>query len=130
MLAEAIGKSRSSQIVHVQPPANVSQERFAAYAIYEHKKLARVALINFSQFNKSTAANPTPGVRVRIRGSANNMRLKRMAAPGLDERNADFVTWAGQAYTNGTASGKFDVERVSNGVVWVRDSEAVLVFLS
>lgn len=128
MLAEAIGRSGSSQIFHIQSPTNISQDHFAAYAIYEHKKLARIALINFAEFNKTTSA-PSQGVRVKLEGNFSGSRLKRMTAPGMDEKDTDFVTWAGQAYTNGTASGKLQVEPVSNGVVWIRDSEAVLVFL-
>ncbi|KAG8736799.1 hypothetical protein FRC12_017445, partial [Ceratobasidium sp. 428] len=86
----------------------------------------RVALINFAQFNKSSTTGPTHGISVKIDGSTDNMKLKRMTAPGLDEKNTDFVTWAGQAYTNGSTSGRLEVERASNGVVWIRDSEAVL----
>jgi hypothetical protein len=85
--------------------------------------------VNLAQLNRSTIANTYPGVRVKINGVTNNSRLKRMTAPGLDEKNTDLVTWARQAYTNGTASGKLEVERISDDSVWVRDSEAVLVFL-
>lgn len=56
-------------------------------------------------------------------------RLKRLTAPGNDETNADLVTWAGQAWTNGTAFGREKFELVSNGKVKLRGSEAVLVFL-
>lgn len=128
MLAEAIGKSGNTQIVHLPVPSNISQDHFAAYAIYERRKLARVALINFAQFNKTSSAS-RQGVQVKIAGSTRNTRLKRMTAPGIDEKNTDLVTWAGQAYTNGTASGKLQLERVPNDVVWIADSEAALIFL-
>ena len=129
MLAEVIGKSLTSQILHVQPPANVSRENFAAYAVYEKKKLARLALINLAQLNKTEAANSTSGVWVSLPESNGSARVKRMTAPGLDEKETDRVTWAGQAYTNGTAVGDLEVERASGSAVWVRDSEAVLVIL-
>ncbi|CAE6402824.1 unnamed protein product [Rhizoctonia solani] len=130
MLSEIVGKSRTSQIVHLSPPANISTDRFAAYGIYERKKLAKLALINFSIFNKTDASGDAPGIRVHIGGSASRAsRLKRMTAPGLDEKNTDLVTWAGQAYTNGSAVGKLKLEPVINNTVWVRDSEAVLIDL-
>ena len=128
ILAEAIGKSGTSQVVHVSPPANVSTDHFAAYAIYERKKLARLALINFSIYNKTATNNEAPGIRVRIgTGGKKRSWLKRLTAPGLDEKNSDLVTWAGQTYTNGSASGKLNVEPVDDDIVWIRDSEAVLI---
>ncbi|CAE6428102.1 unnamed protein product [Rhizoctonia solani] len=130
MLSEIVGKSRASQIVHLPPPANVSADRFAAYGIYEHKKLAKLALINFSIFNKTNASGDAPGIRVHLGGSGSRAsRLKRMTAPGLDEKNTDLVTWAGQAYTNGSAVGKLKLESIVNNTVWIRDSEAVLIDL-
>ncbi|EUC55654.1 glycoside hydrolase family 79 protein [Rhizoctonia solani AG-3 Rhs1AP] len=130
MLSEIVGKSRASQIVHLPPPANVSTDRFAAYGIYERKKLTKLALINFSVFNKTSTSGDAPGIRVHIEGNGSRTsRLKRMTAPGLDEKNADLVTWAGQAYTNGSAVGKLKLEPVINNTVWVRDSEAVLIDL-
>lgn len=129
MLAEVVGKSHTSQILHIQPPANVSREHFAAYAVYEKKKLARLALVNLAQLNKTEAADSVSGVWVGLPKFDGLARVKRMSAPGLDEKDTDRVTWAGQAYTNGTAFGNLEVERVSGGAVWVRDSEAVLIFL-
>lgn len=129
MLAEVVGKSHTSRILHVEPPANVSRDHFAAYAVYEKKKLARLALVNLAQLNKTEAANSTSGVWVNLPKSNRPAQVKRMTAPGLDEKDADRVTWAGQAYTNGTAFGNLKVERASGGGVWVRDSEAVLVVL-
>jgi hypothetical protein len=51
-----------------------------------------------------------------------------MTAPGLDSKDVRAVTWAGQSYENGTASGALDVESLVDGAVTVRGSEAVLVF--
>jgi hypothetical protein len=132
MLAEVVGRSRKSQIVHLPPPANVSADHFAAYAVYENKQLAKLALINLSVFNKTNTIKDkdAPGVRVQIGNKGGKASwLKRMTAPGLDEKNADLVTWAGQAYTNGSATGKLTLEKVVDNTVWVRDSEAVLISL-
>jgi hypothetical protein len=49
--------------------------------------------------------------------------LKRLTAPGSDEKNADFVTWAGQAWTNGTAVGKEVTEAVHDGKIELRGSD-------
>ncbi|CEL61683.1 hypothetical protein RSOLAG1IB_04433 [Rhizoctonia solani AG-1 IB] len=128
MLSEIVGKSRASQIVHLSPPASISPSRFAAYGVYEHRRLSKLALINFSIFNKTGASEEAPGIRVRIGGgSSKTLRLKRMTAPGLDEKDADLVTWAGQAYTNGSAIGKLKLEALIDNTVWIRDSEAVLI---
>ncbi|KAF8675664.1 hypothetical protein RHS04_06641 [Rhizoctonia solani] len=128
VLAEIVGKSRASQVVHLSPPVSVSADRFAAYGIYEHKKLSKLALINFSIFNKTETGRDAPGIRVRIgERSGKAPRVKRMTAPGLDEKNPDLVTWAGQAYTNGSAVGKLKLESLVDNTVWVRDSEAVLI---
>ena len=51
-----------------------------------------------------------------------------MTAPGADSKDSDTATWAGQAFTNGTASGREEIEGLQNGCVTVRGSEAVLVF--
>ena len=56
------------------------------------------------------------------------VRVKRMTAPGLDSKDSDTATWAGQSYTNGTASGTEVVEGLVDGKVTVKGSEAVLVF--
>jgi hypothetical protein len=55
--------------------------------------------------------------------------LKRLTAPGSDEKNADYVTWAGQAWTNGTGEGKEAIEAVKDGKIELRGSEAVLVLV-
>lgn len=54
--------------------------------------------------------------------------VKRLTASGLDSKDSDSATWAGQAFTNGTASGTEVLETLSEGnKVVVRGSEAVLV---
>lgn len=52
-----------------------------------------------------------------------------MTSPGVDSKDSDLATWAGQAFTNGTASGNEVLESPFEGrEVTVQGSEAVLVF--
>ena len=55
-------------------------------------------------------------------------KVKRMTALGADSKDVDSVTWAGQAFTNGTASGKEVIESLDHGKITVKGSEGVLVF--
>ena len=58
------------------------------------------------------------------------IKVKRMTAPGMDSKDVDIVTWAGQAYTNGTASGEEVLEDVTDGMVVVNGVEGVIVFFN
>lgn len=107
---------------------------FAAYAVYDGGVPARLAVINWQTFNstmgeagvKATSLSLDISALVRKRKTT----LKRLTAPGSDEKNADFVTWAGQAWTSGTAVGKEVTEAVHDGKIELRGSEAVLVLIS
>jgi hypothetical protein len=125
-IAEAIGSSGKSRIHALDPPAGIAAPGFSAYAIYEDKKPARLAIMNLQFFNRTTGTAES-SIVLDV-GTKRRATLKRMTAPGLDEKDSDLVTWAGQAYTNGTASGAEVVELVKDGLVGVRGSEAVLVF--
>lgn len=52
-----------------------------------------------------------------------------MTAPGLNERNPHLATWAGQEYFNGSATGRYVEEVVTDGRVTVGASEGVLITL-
>ncbi|KAJ7775143.1 hypothetical protein B0H16DRAFT_1713571 [Mycena metata] len=137
-LAETVGKSRTSRLLALSPPEGVSPDLFAAYAVYDGdgpgSVPVRIAIINWDTFNstmgKAGAAETSltldisPLLHSRKKGT-----LKRLTAPGNDETDADYVTWAGQAWTNGTAKGREVVEAVEDGKVNVRGSEAILVFI-
>ncbi|KAJ6597209.1 hypothetical protein DFH09DRAFT_114039 [Mycena vulgaris] len=92
---------------------------------------ARIAVINWRTFNRTMGgAGPRRRAWCWIsprRGAT--VTLKRLTAPGNDERDSDFVTWAKQAWTNGTAEGKAVREAVKDGKIQLRGSEAVVVFL-
>lgn len=56
------------------------------------------------------------------------VKVKRMTAPGLDSKDSETATWAGQGFANGTASGEEIVEGLESGRITLKGSEAVLVF--
>ncbi|KAJ7172218.1 hypothetical protein C8R46DRAFT_947166 [Mycena filopes] len=135
-LAETVGKSRTSRLLPLSPPEGVSPDLFAAYAVYDGHEDApvRLVVVNWDTFNSTMgeAAAKATSLTLDITGLRRNSKvtLKRLTAPGNDETNADYVTWAGQAWTNGTAQGRETIEVVENGKVEVRGSEAVLVFFN
>jgi hypothetical protein len=103
----------------------------------EHRTFTpkRLALINWASYNTSVPDTDTKTVTLDISAwigshkNKSNVTAKRMTAPGINTKDSDLVTWAGQAYTNGTAVGRERVEKVEDGVVSLRGSEALLVFL-
>ena len=106
-------------------------ERFAAYAFYDGDTISKLALINLQPYYANSTSDFT--VSLDISGvvadsSCEQASLKRLTAPYVDSKDAADVTWAGQSFVNGTASGELMVESIrQDGVVQVRGSEAVLV---
>ncbi|KAJ6525730.1 hypothetical protein B0H19DRAFT_589203 [Mycena capillaripes] len=133
-IAETVGRSRTSRLVALSPPDGASPGLFAAYAVYDRGVPARIAVINWDTFNTTMGEAGVKATSVSLDISALVRRkkatLKRLTAPGSDEKDADFVTWGGQAWTNGTAVGKNVTEAVHDGKITVRGSEAVLVFVN
>ncbi|KAK7037976.1 hypothetical protein R3P38DRAFT_2903724 [Favolaschia claudopus] len=132
-LAETVGRSRSSRLLALSAPEGVSPDLFAGYAVYDGGALVRLAVINWQTFNSTmgeTGLKET-SLSLDISGLVKRRKanLKRLTAPGSDEKDADFVTWAGQAWTNGTAQGNEVMESVQDGKIGIRGSEAVLVFI-
>ncbi|KAJ7137661.1 hypothetical protein C8R44DRAFT_607044 [Mycena epipterygia] len=131
-IAEAVGSSRASRVLALDAPAGVAPDLFAAYAFYEGGAPARIAVVNWETFNR-TQVGPAPRVVLDISAVVprrGRVTLKRLTAPGNDETDSDLVTWAGQAWTNGTAVGKEVREAVRDGKIEIRGSEAVLVFIN
>ena len=137
LIDEAIGKSTKTQLSLI--PIE-SHPQLAVYAIWDpttrKNNIARMVLLNLSVRNVSTpaeeaAANEalfdlSPYLR-KTKGRKHAI-VKRMTSPGLDSKDVSRVTWAGQSYEDGTASGQEVVERLEDGRVRVRASEGVLVF--
>ncbi|KZO93539.1 glycoside hydrolase family 79 protein [Calocera viscosa TUFC12733] len=134
LLAEAIGASSKSRIAPLTPPGDL-EASLGAYAIWDDAlnttAPSRLVLLNMDIFNL-TSPSPRPAVTVDLTPlvGSKSVTLKRMTAPGLDEKDATAVTWAGQQFANGTAVGQESVETVAAGNVSVSASEGVLVFLA
>ncbi|EKM58316.1 glycoside hydrolase family 79 protein [Phanerochaete carnosa HHB-10118-sp] len=134
LIAEAVGPSTQSQLALLPSPEGLLN--LAAYAIWDpavramHDGPARLALLNLAIRNVSTSQSAGE-VQVDLTAWTRNgtqARVKRMTAPGLDSKDSDTATWAGQSYTNGTASGDENIEQLDGGKVAIKGSEAVLVF--
>ncbi|KAF2720165.1 glycoside hydrolase family 79 protein [Polychaeton citri CBS 116435] len=154
-LAEAFA-SNSTRVRVLDVPEGIDGERFSAYALYNAAdEVSKLAIINMNPLYQ----NSTDDFSVRVdlsalvgstgrdngwfsgrswfgshasdRGRANRARvsLKRMTAQVVDEKDSQQVTWAGQSFKDGSASGKLQVESVGqDGIVTIRGSEAVLIF--
>ena len=95
-----------------------------------------MVLLNLSVRNVSTPAEEAAANEalfdlspyLRKAKGRKHARVKRMTSPGLDSKDVSRVTWAGQSYEDGTASGQEVIEELEDGRVRVRASDGVLVF--
>ncbi|KIJ37551.1 glycoside hydrolase family 79 protein, partial [Sphaerobolus stellatus SS14] len=134
LITESVGSSGKSQLQLINVP---EVQSLAAYAIWDPAArpsgIARLALINTAIRNVTMAASSADEtVTVDLTSFIDPKRpapsVKRMTSPGADSKDTDQATWAGQAFTNGTASGVEKIEKLNRGKVVIRGSEAVLVF--
>jgi hypothetical protein len=130
--ADAIGTHPEVQVY----PMPASTAKFVAHAIYESRKLARYALINFEEWNSTMAyARPVQRVQLAVPESVAGVQIERLTAAGASADEG--IAWAGQSwnYTDGRLArhGERSVESVEtrNGVVTLsmQATEAVLVTL-
>jgi len=135
LVTEAVGSSGNSSAALINVPA---YPQLAVYAIWDKavssSSPARLAVLNLSPRNVTTSANDASKVAVTLDLSdltphTNNAPVKRMASPGLDSKDSNAITWAGQSYSTGKPSGTLTQETLKNGTVTVAGSEGVLVFL-
>jgi hypothetical protein len=127
LVTETVGSSGNATIAHIPIP---EAPDLAVYAVWDAGRLRRVALLNLAHRNISQALS-TAAVSVDMSGvMGEGMTVKRMTGAGMDSKDTDLSTWAGQSFTNGTASGDEDIEeRKGDPMVLVRGSEGVVVFL-
>jgi hypothetical protein len=135
-LAEAFAVN-GTRVRALDTPAGLSGDHFSAYAFYTHGRLGKLALVNMKPFYaNSTDDHATDFDIFGGRGGAGrhgsrDAWVKRMTAPTVDEKDTERVTWAGQSFKQAKASGDVNIEKVGpEGIVRVRDSEAVLVFFN
>ncbi|KZT29970.1 glycoside hydrolase family 79 protein [Neolentinus lepideus HHB14362 ss-1] len=131
LITEAVGSSGKSQISLIPTP---SHPQLAVYAIWDQSSLSRIAVLNLAIRNVTASDEEKEAAVVYINLSdyieeGSTAKVKRMSAPGLDSKDSSAVTWAGQSYENGTASGVEVVETLEDGILSVQGSEGVLVFL-
>lgn len=135
LVTEAVGSSGQSQLSLIDVPG---EPQLAGYAIWDpaarRDGIARLALLNLNTRNTTTPAAEAAGLAVTVdvshlagRGA---VMLKRMTSPGLDSKDVDGILWAGQSFTNGTASGSEVVEKVVDNKITIAGSEGVLVFFA
>ncbi|KAJ0114001.1 glycoside hydrolase family 79 protein [Diaporthe amygdali] len=131
-ITEALGGS-GVQISALDTPAGVNKDSFSSYAFYEDDVLSKIALINMKPFYKNSTEDFTVTVDLSqyTQDLESPAQLKRMTAPYVDEGKTENVTWAGQSFKNGDPIGELNIEEIGqDGLVEVRGSEAVLIFLN
>lgn len=121
-----------AQVAALDTPAGLSKDHFSSYAFYEDGALSKIALINMEPYYKNSTEDFTVTVDLSQYTSdlESPAQLKRMTAPYVDEGKTEKTTWAGQSFKNGDPVGELDIEEIGeDGLVEVRGSEAVLIFL-
>lgn len=131
-ITEALGDGSGAQVAALDTPAGLSKDHFSSYAFYENGALSKIALLNMKPFYKNSTEDFTLTVDLSqyTQDLDSPAQLKRMTAPYVDEGKTEETTWAGQSFKNGDPTGALDIEEIgSDGLVKVRGSEAVLIFL-
>lgn len=131
LVTEAVGKSGRSRLALIQdsslPPT------LAVYAIWDPSGrangVARMVVLNMALRREGVAADEetvTVDVGKYVR-NGKAAQVKRMSSPGVESKDSDRITWAGQSYSAGVPVGSEVVEQLSAGKVSVRGSEGVLI---
>ncbi|KAF5365679.1 hypothetical protein D9758_003148 [Tetrapyrgos nigripes] len=76
--AEALGRHHgSTQII----PIDVGEAHLSTYAIYESKELARLAIVNFQEWNATDGPRPSDELRLDLGGTRRAVRTRLLTAP-------------------------------------------------
>ena len=129
-LTEVFAKP-GARILPLPAPEGLDADRFSGYAVYEGNAPSKIILLNMQPHyaNVTTTDSIDVDVSAYLQEGANCASVKRLTAPAVDEKDTSRVTWAGQSFKNGDADGYLEVEKLEEGAVSIRGSEAVLVFL-
>ncbi|KAL6708055.1 hypothetical protein ACN47E_003489 [Coniothyrium glycines] len=132
-MAEALA-TPNTRVRALSAPQGISSERFAAYAFYVDDKVSKLALINMNPYYANSTSDSTVQVDMSSllgTSTSSSVHAKRMTAPYVNTKNNTQTTWAGQSFPQGEALGNMTIETVgTDGVIPIRGSEAVLVFLN
>ncbi|KAF9449694.1 glycoside hydrolase family 79 protein [Macrolepiota fuliginosa MF-IS2] len=103
VLAEAFGKSNTSQIVDLT--GAIGSEFTPAYALYENGALSKVALINYNDDLLGTRGPSDLSVTLSVPGAGvpSSVKVKYLQAKSVSSKYN--ITWAGQTFGN-----KFEVD--------------------
>lgn len=113
-------------------PSGVDADRFSGYAAYEGDEINKLILLNMNPYYADSEDDYSLNIDVSDFVSKKaSACVKRLTAPAVDEKDASRVTWAGQSFKQGDASGEVEIEKLKKGhTVKIRGSEAVLVYLN
>lgn len=151
-ITEALGFSRSNRIANLYPGrqsngssittamGDVSSGQLASYGLWDldgelNSELpSKLALLNLQIYNTTQAEtdirfNATFDISAYVRDPRQQVRIRRLQAPGADVKEGNQTLWAGQSYATGLATGDIREEVVEGPLINVQASEAALVFL-
>ena len=101
-------------------------DTMAVYAIYDGGQVSKLVVLNLDYYNDTTAARPSQTVDVtQLLG--HNIKVSRLTGVLTTTTDFEDVTWAGQKYSSGQASGERVAEYYGSGVVKLAASEAVII---
>jgi hypothetical protein len=133
MVANAIGKSDNIRIVNIP----LGEDTESAYAIYDGKRLSKLAVMNLRAFNQTTTGTrPHRAYNFHVPARHRSAKVERLIGPGSDA--LDNITFGGISYGYALRRGMpvpvhalEEVARVRDGVLTVEvpDSSAVLLSL-
>ncbi|KAJ5086472.1 hypothetical protein NUU61_007779 [Penicillium alfredii] len=131
MVATALGHAKDSRIVNIP----LSEDTESAYAIYNGKRLSKLAVLNLRAFNQTTTkTRPDRKYLFQLPKHSQDAKIERLTAPGSDALQN--VTFGGVSYGYGLKQGKPVVvdskeekADIKNGVlsIDIPDSSAALV---
>ncbi|ESK84757.1 glycoside hydrolase family 79 [Moniliophthora roreri MCA 2997] len=125
--AEAIGFHHGPiQIATIAPTTNESTDQLSVYAIYESFALARIAIINFNEWNATTPyTRPTINFRIALGIRGTKATGRRLTAP--EGASADTgLSFGGVVWNYSTNGIPENVDDVHGNIALEADSEGVL----
>lgn len=151
-VTEALGVSKYNRIANIFPGrqangssittamGDVSSGQLVSYGLWDldgergSALPSKLALLNLQIYNTTQAGtdirlNGTFDISAYVRDPRQQVRIRRLQAPGADVKEGNQTLWAGQSYATGLATGDIREEIVEGPLINVQASEAALVFL-